>query len=260
MIMSALKSRFQSRLDLPALSDVPAQPSYFNSAARLNSIYAKMQQCSTYLEIGLQFGYTFRDVLVPFKWGVDPELRFSKRGLPEGVIVSDTTSDDFFESCPDNLRFDLVFIDGLHTWSQTYKDLVNALNVTSTGAVIVIDDVVPSDRFSALPSLEAATQGRIEHGVTGDKWHGDVYKVLILLAECHPELAVRVVGTSDPGDNPQAVVWRNGKLNNQENPHIIRSVPADIDELNYDEVFASERWSGLFTSYPLDEVLDQIPG
>ena len=71
------------------------------------------------------------------------------------------TSDEYFElRSKSNHKsqldvFDLFFIDGLHTYDQTYRDFCNCLGVSKSDSFFVIDDTVPADLYSSLRSHAA---------------------------------------------------------------------------------------------------------
>jgi hypothetical protein len=185
-----------------------------------------------YLEIGLGAGHTFEQVRADLRYGVDPNPRFDVRHLPRGVDVFVCTSDHFFETTDPVCRFDVVFVDGLHTYRQTYRDLVNALAACPDGAVLV-DDVVPCDAISAMPDAVEAARERAAIGSTVDAWHGDVFRVIRCLHNNHPELHYRTLVE----DNPQTIVWLD-------DPHAsVTSVEPSIldayETLSYDDVFGS---------------------
>lgn len=74
------------------------------------------------------------------------------------------TSDDFFAR--NKRRFDVVFIDGLHTYEQVRRDVINAINCLEDNGWVVLHDMLPRDW--------------IEHHVpmvARGAWTGDVWKV-----------------------------------------------------------------------------------
>lgn len=184
------------------------------SARRLNHL-ARGLKAKTYLEIGVFSGETFRDVEVETRTGVDPDFKFDWRhvGNDSSMILHETTSDSFFESLGSEQKYDLVFIDGLHTYDQTYRDLINALLHTHLGSVILIDDTIPCDVFSTCREQQECYQLRaIATGKEDDnRWHGDTYKLIPLLALFHSSLNYCTI--RDRG-NPQTLVWhkRNDAL------------------------------------------------
>ena len=122
------------------------------SSRRLNFITNANPSFTRYLEIGIQSGNTLEAVLMPVRVGVDPNPLMNLSILPQGVRVLPVTSDEFFDSYA-GPNFDLVFLDGLHEWFQTYRDILNSLNFLSDGGVILVDDVVPSDAISAVTPM-----------------------------------------------------------------------------------------------------------
>lgn len=180
------------------------------SARRLNLLSSQMASCSSYLEIGVWMGETLDDVRIPFKWGVDPDPKFQLDQLPQGMRVSKQTSDEFFASLPTNMRFDLVFLDGLHTAEQTYRDFLAVLNHIHSGSVILIDDVLPDDDLSAIPDLNEALSLKVKAGITDGRWHGDVWKIIPTIHKFHPELEFVLIQSSSQGlDNVQAILWQS---------------------------------------------------
>ena len=107
----------------------------------------------SYLEIGCQNDINFSAISIPHKIGVDPSLGGTHR----------MTSDVFFAQ--NNAKFDLIFIDGMHTFEQVYKDFFNAYNVLNIGGVILFHDMLPA-------SWEQEMVPRINRG-----WNGTVWKI-----------------------------------------------------------------------------------
>jgi hypothetical protein len=113
----------------------------------------------TYLEIGCRDDDCFRVVQVPHKVGVDPASGGTLR----------MTSDEFFAANKDT--FDIIFIDGLHTYEQVLKDIVNAAAVLNDGGTIVMHDCLPTSCLSqfAFPVISLGVR----------PWNGDVWKAFI---------------------------------------------------------------------------------
>ena len=173
------------------------------SPRRLNFLIHELH-LSSYLEIGVLEGETFANVKARRRYGVDPEPIFDPALLPRRSKFAVVTSDAFFASIRPTERFDVAFIDGLHTFEQTYRDVINTLMHLRSG-VIVIDDTVPSDEYSAIPDQDESYRAREEAGLEGRPWHGDVWRVVTLLDRHHSELEWRTI--VDEG-NPQTLLWR----------------------------------------------------
>jgi hypothetical protein len=178
--------------------------SWLPSVRRINRLLSEFQAPTAYLEIGVDYGFTLENILATERVGVDPNAGIDQRRLPAGLVFVPTTSDAFFADLDVGLAYDVIFLDGLHTCEQTYRDLVNALRHLKPGGAILIDDTVPSDAVSAIPDLEASRRRRRELGMTGGQWHGDVFGVVWIISRYHPELAWATI--TDRG-NPQTLVW-----------------------------------------------------
>jgi hypothetical protein len=93
---------------------------------------------NTYLEIGVESGYTYNNVHFDKnkKTGVDPDPKCN-----DSSIVK-CTSDDFFEK--DSLqKYDVIFIDGMHHAEYVLKDFNNSIKVLNDNGSIFIDDIIP---------------------------------------------------------------------------------------------------------------------
>ena len=106
-----------------------------------------------YLEIGVNEGTNFQSIACENKVGVDPS--------PTSASTLKITSDKFFES--NDKKFDVIFVDGLHTAVQVYKDISNALLCLKDDGVIVCHDMNPL-------SLNAQAVPRRQKLWNGDCW------------------------------------------------------------------------------------------
>lgn len=125
-----------------------------------------------YLEIGIWNGGTFKNVNTNLKDGVDPahycECECTNYRM---------TSDDFFKNSVKD-KYDIIFIDGLHTAYQVSKDIYNSINNLNDGGWIVLDDVYPHAEEEQR-SLNLKNMGK---PMTGDVWKA-VYNSLNKLIE-----------------------------------------------------------------------------
>ena len=115
----------------------------------------KRKNFSSYLEIGCFNNELFDYVKVSDKVGVDP--------IKGGTVK--LTSDEFFTI--NKKKFDCIWIDGLHTYKQVKKDIINSLNSLNQGGIIFIHDCLPNN-------IEAQRRYRCT-----DNWNGDVWKALV---------------------------------------------------------------------------------
>jgi hypothetical protein len=177
------------------------------SVRRLNRLAGALH-ARRYLEIGVAQGETFLGIQAAERTGVDPRFAFDWQHWHgrEGISLQQCRSDAFFASLDPATQFDLIFVDGLHTFEQTYRDLLHALRHSHPRTVIAIDDTVPCDVFSTCRDMEEALRLRREGGLVGDdRWHGDTYRVVPLLTAFHPDLQLL---TLMDGGNPWTLLWR----------------------------------------------------
>ncbi|ACL61105.1 class I SAM-dependent methyltransferase [Methylobacterium nodulans] len=176
------------------------------SSRRIN-LLSTLNSTKSYLEIGVETGGTFIEVEAEYKVGVDINFLFDTEALGnERVKFFRQPSDEFFSH--NKYVFDLVFIDGLHTFEQTLRDFMNSLVFTHERSIIIIDDVFPSDVYSSLRGHFDAVGFRHQAGGSGHDWHGDVYKLIFFIHDFMPTLSY---ATINEGLNKQTVVWRENR-------------------------------------------------
>jgi hypothetical protein len=118
---------------------------------------------STYLEIGVAGKVHFDKVICKQKCGVDPGVSAEKYILPD--IGYRLTSDVFFSTLANDIKYDLIFIDGLHTHAQVDKDIENSLKHLNENGTIVLHDCSPSTSES-----EIGKPGDRRVGCNGTVW------------------------------------------------------------------------------------------
>ena len=153
-----------------------------SSADRINNIGNLIGGINRYLEIGVAKGDTFFRVQAQEKHAVDPRFRFEieSRIHVKNEHFHKSTSDEFFSMLgAEKKPFDIIFLDGLHTYNQTLRDFLNSLAVSHDKTIWIIDDTVPTDPIAAEPDLKKV---RASRGIMGNQhdetWMGDVYKVI----------------------------------------------------------------------------------
>ena len=125
----------------------------------------KRKKYEKYLEIGCFDDELFKHIDCKKKVGVDPV---------SGGTVRDT-SDNFFKK--NDERFDCIFIDGLHKYSQVKKDIQNSLKFLTKDGVILLHDCLPNNYYEqATPRCQWT-------------WNGDVWKAII---ECRTKKDIDV--------------------------------------------------------------------
>ena len=157
----------------------------------INSLINKYNYQS-YLEIGAPYTETrternFDNINIQYKFCVDPnpEIEFLQK-CRDGQRPVDFigTSDDYFNSIDENIKFDIIFIDGLHHSKQVTKDIANSLKHLSKKGIIVCHDCLPTEEIQ---QLVPRTNQRL--------WTGDVWKALATLRMEAINLEIRVVDT-----------------------------------------------------------------
>ena len=112
-----------------------------------------------YLEIGCDQNQLFSKVEIDNKIGVDP---FSGGNIRK-------TSDAFFSINKD--KFDIIFIDGLHTYDQVKKDIINSVKCLKENGIVLVHDCMPDSLAKqAVPRFKM-------------KWNGDVWKAIVDLRQ-----------------------------------------------------------------------------
>lgn len=130
----------------------------------------------SYLEIGLDNpDSNYNHIRCEYKECVDPFFEkdhingfdvniLNFENIINNVLTYRMTSDEFF--LKNDKKYDIIFIDGLHTKEQVGKDIINSLKVLNTGGKIVCHDCLPTDYNSQKVPREQAY------------WFGDVWRTI----------------------------------------------------------------------------------
>jgi hypothetical protein len=140
-----------------------------------NIIYKYNLQNPKYLEVGVWYGGTFKHINTNFKDGVDPAQYCECE-----YVNYRMTSDEFFKNHIKQ-KYDIVFIDGLHTAHQVSKDIYNSINNLNDGGWIVLDDVFPH----AEEEQKSINLKNLGKPLTGDVWKAvyDCLDDLLLMSD-----------------------------------------------------------------------------
>ena len=170
-----------SRLSLPG-------EDYFAVLGRMH----RYLQPRTYLEIGVSRGESLARVLPQtLVLGIDPQPRLERPLGPNQRIFLET-SDEFFakhdvRAALGGRPVDMAFIDGMHRFECALRDFVNVERVCARSSVILLHDCYP---------LDARTAQREQ---TTRFWSGDIWRLLLLLRACRPDLLVHTIATPPTG-------------------------------------------------------------
>lgn len=202
-----------------------------------------------YLEIGVCEGATFHAVRAPRRIAVDPVFQFDIAAAAAdpanaGAVYHPITSDAWFTGPGRAAQFDLIFLDGLHLFEQTLRDLLHAIPRLRPGGAIVIDDVLPVSYGASLRDVEdSAKFRRMAPGATAPKaWMGDVFKLVFWIRDYLLDWDYATV-TDNHG---QLVLWRGARVHDVP--------PLDMEaicRLEYKDVVFRPR---AYNFRPLDEI------
>src|SRR5262245_62893242 len=132
----------------------------------------------SYLEIGVEGGVTFNQVMIKRKVAVDPHFKVPVAQL-SGEACSQT-SDAWFDDNPD-VKFDCIFVDGLHLAEQALRDTLRSMSRLSEGGVILLDDCYPSDEVAAWRDQSGCYAFKEANNSADRNWMGDVYRTILFL-------------------------------------------------------------------------------
>jgi len=118
-----------------------------------------------YLEIGVFKGENIREIKATHKDGVDPGVE----GYTPPEVNYPMISDDFFKLIEEHeeIKYDIIFIDGLHHAEQVTKDIQNSLKHLVPNGFIVMHDCNPVSYEAQLIPRETVA------------WNGDTWKAFV---------------------------------------------------------------------------------
>lgn len=151
----------------------------------INSFIEK-HNYKSYLEIGYYKGWSFDQVKCEDKTAIDPNPCKEDwwQNMPYGTTLGGIykmTSDDGFKISA-GVKWDIIFIDGLHEADQVMRDIENSLDHLKPGGTIIMHDCNPPEY------LHTTT------GIAGC-WTGDTYKAFLRFKMKYPEYRSYVIDT-----------------------------------------------------------------
>lgn len=137
----------------------------------INFLLKTFKRETTYLEIGVRNpDDNFNKIEADVKYSVDPGLEFET-----AVVDFKMTSDEFFGKLqsgsilqPD-IKFELIFIDGLHLAEQVERDIANAVSFIKDDGFVVVHDCNPPTEFHARQNY-AYHKSPAEQSWNGTTW------------------------------------------------------------------------------------------
>lgn len=219
--------------------------------ARLLALY----DAPSYLEIGVNRGETFRELQAARKVGVDPNFLFdtTAEAVPGRITFHPMPSDAYFAGPHGGDRFDVVFLDGLHTFEQTLRDLLNAVAVLNEGGVIVLDDVLPNSYDASLPDFAHVQALRVSAEALGTgwsadgSWMGDVFKLVFFIESFLQRFSFATVAEG----HGQTILWEQVRPAEALPPRTME----EISRLDYRDTIIRRE---VFRRMPLDAIVTAL--
>lgn len=126
-----------------------------------------------YLEIGVRDpNKNFNRIHCNTKFSVDPGIEFE-----DNPVDFKMTSDVFFKKLKgnhleikSNIKFDVIFIDGLHISNQVERDIINSLEFLTEDGVLILHDCNPPSEF------HQREQYSFVNSPAGPFWNGTTWK------------------------------------------------------------------------------------
>ena len=141
----------------------------------INFLLSHLNRDTKYLEIGVRNPEdNYNHIEANTKYSVDPGFAFIKNPVDFKM-----TSDDFFNKLDQNeilnkdIRFDVIFIDGLHLAEQVDRDIIHSLNYIKDDGFIVLHDCNPPTEWHARETYSYF------YTPAKDRWNGTTWKAFL---------------------------------------------------------------------------------
>jgi len=156
--------------------------------------YINLKKIHTYLEIGVFVGHNLLQMKAPNILVVDPFIQVPnwQNNTRDYISYFELTSNEFFEQHSDlfkDQKIQACLIDGLHTYEQSLKDVLNALDNGTDDCLIIMHDCKPANNAAAQKTMALARRTEGYNGL----WMGDVYKSIIWLRTFRPDVVAFVL-------------------------------------------------------------------
>ena len=189
------------------------KPSRFDIIQKL----INLKKYNSYLEIGCDKNENFLRININKKIGVDPREGGTHR----------MTSDAFFHK--NDEFFDIIFLDGLHTYEQTINDIKNSLKFLNQNGIIIVHDCLPKKIWNqVVPRLYG-------------HWNGDVWKAIVETrtfedTDCYTCIADHGLGIILKRKNKNILLekiddFKNLKFSDYYNKHLLYMNPIEHRDL-----------------------------
>lgn len=208
----------------------------------------------TYAEIGVFNCHHFDEVMIEYKIGVDPKPDFSNKVYQKwrnNIILK--TSDDFFNSLANDIKYDIIFIDGCLMEENVSRDIYNALDHLNDGGVVVMHDCNPPHEFYQRDNINGKYKKNKDAKIKWNGkeyidryWNGKTWKAIAKIRMTDPDVQVYTVDTD----------WGMGIIRKGRNTFQMQS-GGDIDKIRYDTLVKYRRQ--LLNLITVEEFLQLFP-
>ncbi|NES73873.1 MAG: class I SAM-dependent methyltransferase, partial [Okeania sp. SIO2D1] len=172
----------------------------------------------------------------------------TKKYANDKVVFLEVSSDEFFKSYAQKFEsFDLIYLDGLHTFEQTFRDFCASLAVAHSKTIWLIDDTCPRSYAQAQSSLQRCRQIQNFSGEKSGAWMGDVFKIVPAIHDFFPQYSFATFP-----DHGQTVVWQKWRKDFQPQWNSLKM----ISQLEYADFV--ELQSTLFKREPYENIFEII--
>lgn len=141
----------------------------------INFLLSSRNEKTSYLEIGVRDpNDNYNHVIADEKYSVDPGLEYE-----HNPVDFKMTSDRFYELLSSDrilsskIKFDVIFIDGLHLAEQVNRDIINSLKFVQDDGFIVLHDCNPPTEWHARESF------RYFQTPAKGYWNGTTWKAFL---------------------------------------------------------------------------------
>lgn len=141
----------------------------------INFLLSLSQNDTTYLEIGVRNpNDNYSHIKADKKYSVDPGVEFLNNPVDFKM-----TSDEFFQNLSSNkvlsndVKFDVIFIDGLHLAEQVDRDIENAMKYIKDYGFVVLHDCNPPSEWHARESYKYHNTPAL------GSWNGTTWKAFL---------------------------------------------------------------------------------
>jgi hypothetical protein len=188
----------------------------------------------TYLEIGMGSGINFFSIKTRRKIAIDPKFSFTAKDRiqwmfknPDNFLAKchKMTSDFYFAHIQKSHQFEVVFIDGLHTYIQSLKDFNNSLACLKKDGVIIMHDCLPPNEQAAYPAQSYDDAASLNLSGWNGWWSGDVWKTICHLRSTRQDLRIFVLDC----DSGLGIITKG------EPDYMLNLSPSDVDSMTFKE-------------------------